>query len=183
MLHKVTYQLAGAVVIVRVSTSPLGTIGMKILKLHAALLGMALLASPVMAGQFYKWTDEQGVTHYSEDPPPKTAKNSAEVKVQTRKPSGAVAAEENLQKQREASGKTTADAAKDKKPAPGTSPAKTDKAQYAEKCKQYRSNLEAMEAHGRVSETNDKGEKRALTDEEKNQRMDETKRQIKAFCE
>lgn len=164
----------------RVSTSPLGTIGMKILKLHAALLGMALLASPVMAGQFYKWMDEQGVTHYSENPPPKTAKNSAEVKVQTRAPSGAAAAVDSLQKQRDASAKAMADANKDKKT---TAPAKEDKSQYAERCKQLRANLGTMESHGRVSETDEKGEKRALSEEEKNKRMDETKRQIKAFCE
>jgi hypothetical protein len=40
-----------------------------------------------------------------------------------------------------------------------------------------------MESHGRVSEMSSKGEKRFLTDEEKNKRMDETRRQIKAFCQ
>ena len=135
-----------------------------------------------MAGQFYKWTDEQGVTHYSEAPPPKTAKNPAQINIQTRTPSGAADAEKSLQKQREASSKAFADATKDKKSAPPVL-ANADKSPYAERCKQYRGNLEAMEAHGQVSETNDKGEKRALSDEEKNQRMDETRRQIKAFCE
>jgi len=156
---------------------------MNMLSLHAALLGAALVASPVMANQFYKWTDEQGVTHYSEEPPPQAAKNAAEVKVQTRTPSGAAAAVEGLQKQREAAAKAMTDAAKDKKTSAGTPPAKADKSQYAERCKQLRANLETMESHGRVSETDEKGEKRALPDEEKNKRMDETKRQIKAFCE
>lgn len=156
---------------------------MKILKLHAALLGVALLASPVMAGQFYKWTDEQGVTHYSEEPPPKSAKNAAEVKVQTRTPSGAAAAEENLQKQREAATKAMADANKDKKSPAPTPSDKADKSQYAERCKQLKANLDTMESHGRVSEMDEKGEKRVLPEEEKTKRMDETKRQIKAFCE
>lgn len=153
------------------------------LSLRVALLGAALLASPVMAGQFYKWTDEQGVTHYSEEPPPQAAKNAAEVKVQTRTPSGTAAAVENLQKQRDASNKAAADAAKGKTTAAGTPPAKADKSQYAERCKQLRANLATMESHGRVSEPDEKGEKRVLSDEEKNKRMDETKRQIKAFCE
>lgn len=154
---------------------------MKLLSFHAALLGATLLASPVMAGQFYKWTDEQGVTHYSEEAPPQTAKNAAEVKVQTRTPSGAAAAVENLQKQREATTKAmTEAAAKDKKTSAGT-PA--DKSQYAERCKQLRANLETMESHGRISELDAKGEKRILPDEEKNKRMDDTKRQIKAYCD
>lgn len=153
------------------------------LSLRVALLGAVLLASPVMAGQFYKWTDEQGVTHYSEEPPPHTAKNAAEVKVQTRTPSGTAAAVENLQKQRDAATKAMTDAAKDKKTPADTPPAKADKSQYAERCKQLHTNLETMESHGRVTEMNEKGEKRVLPDEEKNKRMDETKRQIKAFCE
>jgi hypothetical protein len=74
----------------------------------AALLG-ALLTTPVMAAQYYKWIDENGVTHYSETPPPVTAKNTSEVKVQTKSPSGAAAATESLQKQREAVSKSLSD--------------------------------------------------------------------------
>lgn len=54
---------------------------------------------------------------------------------------------------------------------------------YAEKCKQFRGNLQSMEEHARVKETDANGEVRVLTDEEKNARLDETRRQIKAFCE
>lgn len=148
----------------------------------AALLG-SLLAAPVMAAQFYKWTDENGVTHYSENPPPATAKSATEVKVQTRLPSGADAATQSLQKQRESSSKANADATKGKQGNTTTAPAKEDASKNAERCKRSRENLAAMEEHGRVSETDDKGEKRVLSDEEKNQRMDEARRLIKAFCE
>lgn len=147
----------------------------------AALLG-ALLTTPVMAAQYYKWIDENGVTHYSETPPPVTAKNTSEVKVQTKSPSGAAAATESLQKQREAVSKSLSEREK-AATQEATSSTKVNKAEYAERCKQYKSNLEAMESHGRVTETDSKGEKRVLTDEEKNKRMDETRRQIKAFCE
>ena len=146
----------------------------------AALLG-SMLAAPVMAAQFYKWTDENGATHYSESPPPATAKGAKEIKVQTRTPSGSSSAVENLQKQREATQKSLSEKAK--AGAKDTAPAKADKSEYAERCKQYKSNLATMESNGRVSEKDSKGEKRYLTEEEKNKRMDETRRQIKAFCE
>ncbi len=146
----------------------------------AALLG-SLLAAPVMAAQFYKWTDEKGATHYSESPPPATAKGATEIKVQTRTPSGSGSAVESLQKQRETTRKNLSE--KTKAGATDAAATKVDKSEYAERCKQYRSNLEAMESHGRVSEMSSKGEKRFLTDEEKNKRMDETRRQIKAFCQ
>lgn len=148
-------------------------------KLTIAALFGALLAAPVMAAQFYKWSDEQGVTHYSESPPPETAKGATEVKVQTRTPSGSEAAVENLQKQREAATKSLTDAEKKKTSA---SPVKTDKSEYAERCKKLQANLATLENSGRVSEPDDKGEKRYLTDEEKNKRMDDTRRQIKAYC-
>lgn len=151
-------------------------------KLTIAALFGALLATPVMAAQFYKWSDEQGVTHYSESPPPETAKGATEVKVQTRTPSGSEAAVENLQKQREAATKSLTDAEKKKTPGK-TSPAKADKSEYAERCKKLQANLATMESSGRVSEPDENGEKRYLTEEEKNKRMDDTRRQIKAYCD
>ncbi|MFP5430518.1 MAG: DUF4124 domain-containing protein [Gammaproteobacteria bacterium] len=147
-----------------------------------ALLG-ALLAAPAMAAQFYKWTDENGVTHYSEAPPPESVKGSTAIKVPSRQPSGAETAAQNLQKQREAALKALDEAGK--KGASTTAPAaaKDNKEQYAERCKQLKANLAVMENSGRVSEKDDKGEKRFLTEEEKTKRLEDTRRQIKAFCE
>ena len=148
-----------------------------------ALLG-ALLAAPAMAAQFYKWTDENGVTHYSEAPPPDSVKSSTAIKVPSRQPSGAETATQNLQKQREAALKALDEAGK-KGASTANAPAaaKDNKEQYAERCKQLKANLAVMENSGRVSEKDDKGEKRILTEEEKTKRLDDTRRQIKAFCE
>lgn len=146
-----------------------------------ALLG-ALLAAPAMAAQFYKWTDENGVTHYSETPPPDSVKSSTAIKVPSRQPSGAETAAQNLQKQREAAIKALDEAGK-KGTAATPGAAKDNKEQYAERCKQLKANLAVMESSGRVSEKDDKGEKRILTEEEKAKRIEDTRRQIKAFCE
>lgn len=145
-----------------------------------ALLG-ALLAAPAMAAQFYKWTDENGVTHYSETPPPDSVKSSTAIKVPSRQPSGAETAAQNLQKQREAAIKALDEAGKKGATAPAAG--KDNKEQYAERCKQLKANLAVMESSGRVSEKDDKGEKRILTEEEKAKRIEDTRRQIKAFCE
>lgn len=154
--------------------------GMKKLTLFA-LLG-ALVTGHATAAQFYKWTDENGVTHYSEAPPPETVKNSTEVKVPSRQPSGTEAAAQNLQKQREAALKALDEAGK-KKPQTPPAAAKGDKEKNAERCKQLQGNLAVMENSGRVSEKDDKGEKRYLTEEEKSKRLEDTRRQIKAYCE
>ena len=39
------------------------------------------------------------------------------------------------------------------------------------------------QSRGRIREADEKGETRYLTDEEKQQRLDDVQRQIKAFCE
>lgn len=161
----------------------------------AAAIALALSATPALAAKFYKWTDANGVTHYSADPPPAEAKTKAsEVRVKSRRsaeepvaeggspgqngtpvaaPGGTAPAKgKEAGKSRDEAG----DKEKDKKPA-----AASDR--YAEKCKQLRSNLQAMEEHGRVKEADDKGNVRVLTDEEKQERLDATQRQIKAFCQ
>lgn len=148
----------------------------------AAFLGTLLLATSAQAAQFYKWTDEQGVTHYSADPPPKSVGNASEVKVKTRLPADSEAATSNLEKQRADSKKADKAAPKkdDAAPAAATKPSQE---RYAEKCKNLQSDLKTMEEHARISVTDDKGEVRSLTEEEKQQRVDDTKRQVKAFCE
>ena len=67
---------------------PDGVRTMKITTALAVLLGGLSLSTGAAADQFYKWTDAQGVTHYSADPPPKSATSTSEVKVSTKVPSG-----------------------------------------------------------------------------------------------
>lgn len=42
----------------------------------AALLALALLAAPAAAQELYQWKDANGVTHYSDTPPPAGAEHS-----------------------------------------------------------------------------------------------------------
>ncbi len=166
---------------------------MKMTNTLAAIVTATLLSTSVSAAQFYKWTDEQGVTHYSEAPPPSSVGKASEVKVRTKLPSGAKEILDNQQKivddksKNNALGKDKAVGKKnDDKTAPSTAAATPDQKtpeQYAEKCKMLRENLETLQTRGRIREANADGSVRALPDEEKQQRLDETQRQIKAFCE
>jgi hypothetical protein len=151
-----------------------------------ALGGLLLAAAPAdAAAKFYKWTDEQGATHYSEDPPPSTVKGASEVKVRTRLP---YSSEEKAAAPQ--AGKETASAKKDdkkddkskgkKEEAPKAPPAPE---QYAEKCKKLNSDLQTMQEHERVKVTDASGEPRVLTSDEKSARQDSIQREIKAFCQ
>jgi len=40
---------------------------------------LLLLATPLLAGTVYQWTDARGITHYSDSPPPKGASKVREI--------------------------------------------------------------------------------------------------------
>jgi hypothetical protein len=144
-----------------------------------------ILAAPAMLGaaKFYKWTDAQGVTHYSEGPPPESSRNASEVKVPTRLPSGSPAP---ANAPKAAASPAKKDGKADKKE--GKVSEKSEEAaagneRYAERCKQLRTNLQTMQEHARIKVSDEKGESRVLSDEEKNNQLDDIQRQIKAYCE
>lgn len=156
-------------------------------------LAIALATVPAQAAsKFYKWTDEQGVTHYTIDPPPATAKASSEVKVRqpyTSADAPAAPADSKPAGGGGAAGKDDKAKGKDKekdKEKDKDKAKKDDKAgdeRYAERCEKLRADLQTIQEHARVRVTDTSGEARTLSDEEKTAKQDEIQRQIKAFCE
>jgi hypothetical protein len=158
----------------------------------ASLLALAVGASAAHAAKFYKWTDDKGVTHYTIDPPPAGAKSS-EVRIKTQsysdaeetmppapgtpkgKPAGAGKAAPSKAKPETGTAK---DAGKKEEKAVPPAPER-----YAERCKTLRTNLATIQAHAQVRETDDKGETRMLSSEEKSARTEDLQREIKAYCE
>lgn len=146
-------------------------------------LGLLIATSPANAAKFYKWTDAEGATHYSADPPPDSVKAS-EVRVKTKSSyEGEPAAPATPQKDATApaatkDGKADAGKGEEKKAENGSAPGR-----YAEKCTKLKADLQTLQESPRVKVTDAKGESRTLSEEEKVTQIDETQRQIKAFCE
>ncbi|MDB6446717.1 MULTISPECIES: DUF4124 domain-containing protein [Pseudomonas] len=141
---------------------------MRMILLTASLL--AGLSPMCMAGQVYKWVDAQGVTHFGSQPP-QGAEATTVIK-SAPSPAG-------------------------KPPAPPTGGAIGDqkvidqevKKQVAEQeaqlkafCEQARTNLAQLQNNPRLREEVE-GEIRRLTDEERRQRIDETRQQIEEHCQ
>jgi type IV secretory pathway VirB10-like protein len=158
-----------------------------------ACLALLVATAPAHAGsKFYKWTDEQGVTHYTAEPPPSSAKGTSEVKVRSRymsedeaakaTPAAAAGSAAAPGKDDKAAGK-----GKDKekpKEKEKAKDAKEGSERYAERCKKLQSDLQTMQEHARIRVSDGSGgEARVLSEEEKNAKQDEVQRQIKAFCE
>ena len=126
--------------------------------------------SPIsMAGQIYKWVDAQGVTHFGAQPPEGVDATTV--------------------------GKTPTPAAKPQAPASGGVVGdqkmidKQVKQQVAEQeaqlkafCEQARTNLAQLQNNPRVREEVE-GEMRRLTEEERRQRIDETRKQVEENCQ
>lgn len=155
-------------------------------------LAIAVASLPAhAASKFYKWTDEQGVTHYTIDPPPATAKAAGEVKVRAQHTpvdeAPAAAATGKAGAGGGAPGKDDKAKGKDKEKEKDKDAAKKDPKpgdeRYAERCQKLRADLQTIQEHARVRVSDGEGEARTLSDEEKTAKQDEIQRQIKAFCE
>lgn len=132
---------------------------------------------------FYKWVDDKGVTHYSQSPPDENGKIKSEtISVSTRLPVGSEAAVAKRIETQQAKAESKEGVKKTgAKQAPDTSKAP---AQFKEKCEQYKKEAEDLADKGnRLSIKDEKGEVHKLTEEEVAKRLEETKRQVKAFCE
>ncbi|MGX1171282.1 DUF4124 domain-containing protein [Pseudomonas sp. R151218B TE3479] len=140
---------------------------MRMIFLTASLL---VGLSPIcMAAQVYKWVDAQGVTHFGSQPPQDAEattviKSSPPVAKPPAPPSGSVigdqkAIDKEVKKQ-----------------------IAEQEAQLKAFCEQARTNLAQLRNNPRVREDVE-GEMRRLNDEERRQRIEETRKQIDEHCQ
>jgi hypothetical protein len=151
----------------------------RLARIITTLMIGALLCAPVSAAKFYRWTDENGVTHYTQTPPPEGTQSR---EIRTFGPSSDQEAElERLQEQRQQAEaarqqqmKRQAEAAKEKS-AP-------DQATQ-ERCEQHRKNLEELRNRPVLRTTDpDTGEVIALDDDGRQKLIAETLEALK-LCE
>ncbi|WP_052761136.1 DUF4124 domain-containing protein [Sedimenticola thiotaurini] len=127
--------------------------------------------------RMYRWVDENGTTVYSQSPPP--SGKATEIKVQVAPPTPPDNASE-----KQTADDTPAESAADK-PADGPTKAQIEESNRikAENCAAARQNLEIYTNLGnRLIRTPD-GLYKRLTEEERQQKIDESKAQVEEFCE
>lgn len=145
-----------------------------------ALIG-AVLAVPVAADDFYKWKDENGVTHYTLQRP--RDRESSTVRVVGRRPvSGA---SETVTTEVTTTVETTQ--AEPTSPAPPTKLApKAEEMLAARKanCDNARTNAETLRSYNRVTLDKDgDGVPETLTEEEHRAELDRAEQQIETYCD
>ena len=142
------------------------------------LLGVMLIAATLTAqGAFYKWVDANGVTQYTQSPPPSG-------QYQEMHSSALPASDPASELQRE---ETTA---KDQN-APDTAaenPAQDDQKQAAQQaareqnCQLARQRLAQLETHGRIRYQADDGSIQVMSEEEKQAKLAETRKMMADMC-
>ena len=156
-----------------------------------ALVGSTWLVSMPAAAQTYKWTDADGKVHYSDQPPPANVKE--QITVKPRKPSaspqtaapaptdkGAPPAKAKTYVEQEAEFKkrqveTAEREAAEKKKA-------GEAAEKKQNCAQATAQLKGLQAGGRMTQTNAKGEREYMSDAQIAQEIDRSKKSVDSWC-
>ncbi|MCB1838163.1 MAG: DUF4124 domain-containing protein [Alcanivoracaceae bacterium] len=145
------------------------------------LVAAGLLASAGQshAGKFYKWVDSDGVTHYTQSPPPEGTEGE-EVKTRNTTSSDAEQARESLQNERAAQLKQLQEADKKAAEAPQEESKPEDKSEFLERCKQHRENLQALRERAQLrTEDPETGELVPLDDEGRDALIKQTEDALK----
>ena len=146
--------------------------------IRTLLIVCALAAVPLaFAQQMYKWKDEKGVWHFSENPPPDGGKaEKIEVKpVGGERP--AVPAPDSwrnkeLESKQQKAKVEGADAIAKKR----------EEDQRAQKCQAYKREMDSLTSGVRLFQLNDKGERVFMEDKERQERIEEAKKAIRENC-
>lgn len=132
------------------------------------------LSAPALAAQVYKWVDEKGVTHFTAEPPPGQQSEQLNIKVAPTKASAPnvetlKATQSKADEQKVLDDKVKADVAKENK-------------ERAEYCQANRENLAQLRNNPRVRVSDDKGEVRVLSEEERQERIANAEKNIGEYC-
>lgn len=144
---------------------------MKAVRLVLLVGGLACMAGAALAGNTYKWTDDNGQIQYTQLPPndrPYTVIKS------TTSPISEEAAENSLTSKQ-------SDKANPKAAAGEYSSAEKEK--LAKNCDIAKQNREMLRTAAKIRVTDDKGEPRHLTEEERKARLADTEKQIQFYCD
>jgi len=148
------------------------------MRLSVLALGVLLTAMPatsLMAGSVYKWTDENGVTHYGDQQP--RGKSAEQMRV---KPGTSGMHFGNNRKEKDNQGADNAEAGS------GNADQAAEKARAEQAlrsaCQTIEYNLNLVKRGGRIKAPSEDGEVRYLSSEEINQKRDELSKQYEEQC-
>lgn len=142
-----------------------------------ALLFTVFFTLIAHSGQMYKWTDENGQTHFSQFPPKET--QAKQINVNAPKSANSAAANERLQKMRQ----TLSEQAVDRVTESEEEKQAADEAKrMAENCKLAKQQLLDLQNNGRIYRTLENGEREWYDEKGREGLISKAKKQVQKFC-
>lgn len=134
-----------------------------------------LLTAAAYAGTTYKWTDDKGQVQYSQLPP----NDRPYTVIRTTSSSGDANAETEGNKEGSATAAKTKTQSSSKS---GSSFTDAEKEKLAKNCDIAKQNREMLRTAAKIRVTDEKGEPRHLTEEERKTRLADTEKQMEFYC-
>lgn len=153
---------------------------MKITKTLPAVLLLAI-CMPALAGQFYKWVDAKGVTHYDLKPPGDDAQASEQIRTYGAASSDQAAELERLNQRRQA--QANADQRSEQQAQEDNRQQNEPEQVKQERCAQQRNNLEILTNRPTVRTKNPQTGEMEVIDQERRAALLEDTRKALEFCE
>ena len=143
------------------------------------LLAVLALACGNAAAALYKWVDEKGVTHYTEEPPPADRKAT---KIEIRNDGPPAKAETaDSWKEKEADFRRRR-LEKERNEEAAAAKAKKDEAQRRERCLKAQDALDTLAPGHGVYRVNEKGERVYMEEAEREAQVKRWKKEAEAWC-
>ena len=140
------------------------------------LVVAALFAAVSASAQtMYKWVDEKGVTHFSQDPPPDGNKGAQKIEV---KPIQSDRAASDNWRQREQESKQL----RAKQGVEQARNREQEEAQRGQRCRAAQRRADAMKNYARVFRLDEKGERVYYDDKQRESELAEAQSDIAKYC-
>ncbi len=150
---------------------------LKLAQLIIFLTTFVFTATISVAG-IYKWVDEQGNVHYSQQPPTNTASEKMQVQQRAPRDNSTYSRPGEQSKNKDAATDKSAETAKtEKKPE-----TKAEKQRRLAACEQARKSLQTMESVGRIRAQDSNGELSYLSQDQKEERMRQSREMLSKHC-
>jgi hypothetical protein len=140
------------------------------------LLCIVAGSTGLQAKELYRWTDENGVVHYSDQKPPSGQAFQTERIADTPAAPPPAAAEAAEEAQPSVAQQRREEIAQKKREA------REEQAERDERCAAWQAEVDRLEPNRRVFYTNEQGETERMDDVERVERVADLKRQIAANC-
>lgn len=146
------------------------------------LSALAILPSEAFASSVYKWTDENGVTHYGEAPPNQADQPDQKVDKVKITGIGPSSSDEAKQRREESRKQFNPNQEEEEAAAAQKAEQEANDALRKEYCEKARSNLSALQSGERLRIKDDNGEESAVTDEVRSKEIQRTQEYITKNC-